>query len=348
MTVLYPLMFELNLHSVIWGGSRLKAFKGLPSSSDDHVGESWEVGAVEHHESVVSNGSFQGRTLSDLLKEYKSMLVGNTVYEKYGDQFPLLVKFIDAEHDLSIQVHPDDELAQKRHGCFGKTEMWYVMDARPDARLYCGFKSPISKYEYRKRVEDHSITEVLQEYNVKSGDVFFIPAGRVHAICGGTLVAEVQQSSDVTYRIFDYERLGLNGHKRQLHTELAVDALDYSVNETTATPYVRKTNKPVCVSECQFFTVKLLEINRAFHRKLYKYDSFVIYMCLGDDCKIEVLSTRGYGWSAMPEITQILLKKGNSCLIPASISDINLIPTSPGGEAKLLEVYIDNKNFNKL
>ena len=345
MIIPYPLTFELNLHKMIWGGSRLMAFKGLPSSGDDHVGESWEVSAVEGNESVISNGSFKGRTLADLLKEYKEKLVGNTVYKRYGDKFPLLVKFIDAAHDLSIQVHPNDSLSMQRHGKFGKTEMWYVMEAQPDAHLYCGFNTPISKYEYRKRVEDHSITEVLRKYTVEAGNVFFIPAGRVHAICEGPLVAEVQQSSDVTYRIYDYDRMGLDGKPRQLHTELAVDAIDYSVNEMTATPYEREVNKPVYVADCPFFTVKLVEINRPFHRKLYKYDSFVIYMCLEDDCKIEVLSTKGYGWGVMPEVTEIVLKKGNSCLVPASVSDIRLVPLGPEKKTKLLEVYIDNKNY---
>ena len=195
-------------------------------------------------------------------------------------------------------------------------------------------------------MEDHSICEVLQEYPVKSGDVFFIPAGRVHAICGGSLIAEVQQSSDVTYRIYDYGRLGLDGQPRELHTELAKDAIDYNVVENYKTEYERKLNKPVCISECQFFTVKLLEINRGFHRKLFKYDSFIIYMCLEGNCTIKVLSTRGFDGD-MPMIREVHLSKGNSCLVPAAVADIMITPMNEEGRTKLLEVYIDNKHFNK-
>ncbi|MBO4529907.1 MAG: class I mannose-6-phosphate isomerase [Paludibacteraceae bacterium] len=347
MITLYPLKFELNLFELVWGGSRLKPFKGLPSNLDDKIGESWEISAVPGRESVISNGPLKGKTLNDLIGTYGDLLLGKTVSSLYGTKFPLLVKFIDAAEDLSIQVHPNDELAQSRHGCFGKTEMWYVMDAVPDAKLYCGFKTPISKYEYQKRIEDNSICDVLQEYSVSKGDVFFIPAGRVHAICGGSLVAEVQQSSDVTYRIYDYGRLDLNGEPRVLHTDLAVDAINYAVSDTNKTYYEKKLNKPVCVAECQFFTVKLLDINRGFHRKLYKYDSFIIYMCLQGNCTIEVLSSRGYEGEGKPEVTKISLTVGNSCLIPASVADVMIVPDNLASTTKLLEVYIDNKHFNK-
>ena len=346
METLYPLLFDLNFHQLVWGGNRLKPFKGLTPSEDDKIGESWEISAVRDNESVVANGPLKGKKLNDLVSSYKELLLGKVVFSMYGETFPLLVKFIDAAHDLSIQVHPNDELAMNRHGCFGKTEMWYVMDALPEAKLYCGFNSRISKYEYGKRVEDHSICEVLQEYPVKSGDVFFIPAGRVHAICGGSLIAEVQQSSDVTYRIYDYGRLGLDGQPRELHTELAKDAIDYNVVENYKTEYERKLNKPVCISECQFFTVKLLEINRGFHRKLFKYDSFIIYMCLEGNCTIKVLSTRGFDGD-MPMIREVHLSKGNSCLVPAAVADIMITPMNEEGRTKLLEVYIDNKHFNK-
>lgn len=347
MITLYPLKFELNLFELVWGGNRLKPFKGLPSDLNDKIGESWEISAVPGRESVISNGPLKGKTLNALIEAYGDLLLGKTVSFLYGTKFPLLVKFIDAEEDLSVQVHPNDELAQARHGCFGKTEMWYVMDAVPDAKLYCGFKTPISKYEYQKRIEDNSICEVLQEYSVSKGDVFFIPAGRVHAICGGSLVAEVQQSSDVTYRIYDYGRLDLNGEPRVLHTDLAMEAINYAVTDTNKTYYEKKLNKPVCVAECQFFTVKLLDINRGFHRKLYKYDSFIIYMCLQGNCTIEVLSSRGYDGGDKPELTKISLTVGNSCLIPASVADVMIVPNNLASTTKLLEVYIDNKHFNK-
>ena len=177
--------------------------------------------------------------------------------------------------------------------------------------------------------------------------MFFIPAGRVHAICGGSLVAEVQQSSDVTYRIYDYGRLDLNGKPRVLHTDLAIDAINYAVSDSNKMVYEKKINKPVCVAECQFFTVKLLDINRGFHRKLYKYDSFIIYMCLQGNCTIEVLSSRGYADNEKPELTKISLTVGNSCLIPSSVADVMIVPDNLAGTTKLLEVYIDNKHYNK-
>lgn len=346
METLYPLLFEQDLHELVWGGSRLKPFKGLPSCEDDKIGESWEVSAVKGYESIVANGPLKGARLNELASDYKDLLLGEKVTAMYGETFPLMVKFIDAAKDLSIQVHPNDELAKARHGCFGKTEMWYVMEATPDAKLYCGFNSQISKYEYCKRVEDHSICEVLQDYSVKAGDVFYIPAGRVHAICGGSLIAEVQQSSDVTYRIFDYGRLGLNGEPRELHTDLAKDAIDFAVEESYKTVYQPKINKPVCISESPFFTVKILEVDRNFHRKLFKYDSFIIYMCLEGDCCIKTLSTQGFDGD-LPLFKEVFLSKGNSCLVPAAAADVMVMPLNSAHKTKLLEVYIDNKNFNK-
>jgi len=345
MNTLYPLQFKQNFFELVWGGNKLKPLKGLPAD-DEKIGESWEISAVPHKESFVSNGPLEGYSLSELVDYYKELLLGRKVVEMYGNTFPLLVKFIDAEKDLSIQVHPDDEMAMVRHNCLGKTEMWFVVDAKPGAYLYSGFASPISKYEYEKRIEDGSICDVLAKHEVKKGDVFFIPAGRVHAICGGIMIAEIQQSSDITYRIFDYNRPGLDGKPRQLHTELAKDALDYKVYDNYKTDYEYKVNKPVAMTESPFFTVKRHVINRSFHRKLYKYDSFIIYMCLHGDCKIELRSTEGFDGD-MPEINVIELTKGNSCLIPAACADVNLVPNNPERETELLEVYIDNKNFNK-
>ena len=344
MNILYPFQFKQNFYEMVWGGDRLKPMKGLPAD-DRHVGESWEVSAVPGKESYVANGPLEGYSLPRLVDLYGELLLGHKVVTMYGRKFPLLVKFIDAAKDLSIQVHPDDDLAMARHGCFGKTEMWFVMDAEPGAYLYSGFSTPISKYEYEKRVEDGSICDVLCRHDVKRGDVFFIPAGRVHAIGGGTMVAEVQQSSDITYRIFDYNRLGLDGKPRQLHTEYAKDAIDYKVYDNYRSDYEYKVNKPVAMTESPYFTVKRHVINRSFHRKLFKYDSFVIYMCLHGDCKIELRSTEGFG-ELMPSIREIELTKGNSCLIPYACADVNLVPNNPDHITELLEVYIDNKNFN--
>jgi mannose-6-phosphate isomerase len=297
--------------------------------------------------SVVKNGPLAGRNLAELTSEYGELMLGKAVVAKYGDKFPILIKYIDAAKDLSIQVHPDDALAKARHNCFGKTEMWYIMKAEPGASLYSGFKQHISKDEYAKRIADGTICDVLQKHEVKSGDVFFIPAGRVHAICGGIMVAEIQQSSNITYRIFDYNRMGLDGKPRQLHTEEAVDTIDYSVHDDYRTHYERKINKPVPLVETSFFIVKLLEVDRSFHRKLYKYDSFIAYMCLEGDCTIRIKSTQGFGSGVMPaeEDTIVRLTEGNSCLIPASVADLYVEPNNSAGTTKLLETYIDNKNY---
>ncbi|MDO4462425.1 MAG: class I mannose-6-phosphate isomerase [Bacteroidia bacterium] len=342
---LYPLLFENNFHELVWGGNKIRPMKGL-SENEQPIGESWEVSAIKDKESIVANGDLKGKSLTDLVKEYGSLILGEKVYEACGNVFPLLIKFIDAKKDLSIQVHPDDAMAKEVHGGLGKTEMWYVMSADEGAKLYSGFKSPISQYEYQKRIEDGSICDVLASHDVKEGDVFFIPAGRVHAICGGMMIAEIQQSSDFTYRIFDYNRPGLDGKPRQLHTELAARALDYKVYSDYRTHYVRKIDKPVTINECEFFTVKLLEVNRAFHRRLYKYDSFVIYMCLEGDADISIRT-----WEKLPKgsgapcVKKIHLTKGNTCLIPAAIADFDVVPNNPSGLTKLLEVYLNRRDF---
>ncbi len=341
---LYPLLFENNFRTVVWGGRSLKPLKGLPAD-DDCVGESWEVSAVPARESRVKNGPLAGYTLSELTATYGELLLGVSVSEKYGDEFPILVKYIDAVQDLSIQVHPGDELARERHGCFGKTEMWYVVKAEPGASLYSGFNQPISRYEYEKRVEDGSICEVLQRHEVKAGDCFYIPSGRVHAICGGIIIAEIQQSSNITYRIFDYNRPGLDGKMRQLHVQEAKEAIDYKVYDNYRTEYERRINKPVPLVESPFFVVKVLEVNRAFHRKLYKYDSFVVYMCVEGDCTITIRSAEGFGDMPGEENRVVRLTEGNSCLVPAGCADFDVTPNNTTGLTKLLEVYIDNKNF---
>jgi mannose-6-phosphate isomerase len=225
--------------------------------------------------------------------------------------------------------------------------MWYVISATAGAYLYSGFNQPISRYEYEKRVEDGSICEVLQKHEVKAGDCFYIPSGRVHAICSGILIAEIQQSSDITYRIFDYNRPGLDGKLRRLHIQEAKDAIDFKVYDQYRVCYENRINKPVPLVVNRFFVVKILEVDRAFHRKLYKYDSFIIYMCVEGDCTIRIRSTEGYEKGAMPDEQHrvVRLTQGNSCLVPASCADFDVTPNNEAGITKLLEVYIDNKNF---
>lgn len=326
---LYPLLFEPNLHTVVWGGNRLRPYKGL-DPSDEQIGESWEVSAVPTSTSIISNGEWKGKDLISVIDENPDAILGKKANEKYHGQLPLLAKFIDAKRDLSIQVHPNDEMAMREHGKMGKSEMWYVIKADEGAHLYAGFKQEITPEEYQKRIANGTITDVLADHEVKAGDVFYLPAGRVHAICGGILLAEVQQSSDVTYRIFDYNRPGMDGKPRELHTELAAKALDYHVEDNYRTEYSEATNKAVQIIDSPYFSVRVMEVSKPFHRDLKKYDSFIITMCISGDCKVRVRSTG----------EEILLNQGNSTLIPAAIADYDIIPQS--GKTRILDAFIDN------
>lgn len=331
MELLYPFLFEPNLHTVVWGGHQLRAYKGL-EPSDEPIGESWEVSAVPSSTSVISNGHWKGKDLITVIQEQPEAILGRKVNEKYQGTLPLLVKFIDAEKDLSIQVHPNDEMAMREHGKMGKSEMWYVIKADEGAHLYAGFQKVITQEEYRQRIADGTITAVLADHQVKTGDVFYLPAGRVHAICGGIMLAEVQQSSDVTYRIYDYNRPGMDGKPRKLHTELAAKALDFHVEEEYRTACAVGTNKAVRIIDSPYFSVRVMEIEKPFHRDLRKYDSFIISMCIEGDCSIHVRGSK----------EEIILKQGHSTLIPAAIADYDIIPFH--GKTRILDAYIDNMN----
>ena len=327
--MLYPFLFEPNLHAMVWGGDQLRPYKGL-EPSDEPIGESWEVSAVPSSTSIISNGAWKGRDLISVISEHPDAILGKAVNEKYQGKLPLLVKFIDAKRDLSIQVHPNDEMAQREHGKMGKSEMWYIIKADEGAHLYSGFKQSITPFEYQKRVEDGSITEVLADHQVKAGDVLYLPAGRVHAICSGIMLAEVQQSSDVTYRIYDYNRPGLDGKPRELHTELAAKALDYHVEKNYLTEYTKAKDQAIPIVDTPYFNVRIMELTRPFHCNLLRYDSFIISMCIEGDCKIRVRSTGD----------EITLREGSSALIPASIADYDLIPLV--GKSRILDAFIDN------
>ena len=326
---LYPFLFQPNLHPVVWGGHQLRPYKGL-EPNEEPIGESWEVSAVPSSTSIISNGSFQGRDLTSVIAEFPEEILGHAVNEKYHGQLPLLVTFIDAERDLSIQVHPNDEMAWREHKKMGKSEMWYIIKAAPGSHLYAGFKQQITSDEYFRRIADGTITEVLADHTVKTGDVFYLPAGRVHAICGGIMLAEVQQSSDITYRIYDYNRPGMDGKPRELHTDLAAQALDYHVEQNYRTEYVETDNRAIQIIDSPYFDVRVMEIQTPFHRNLLKYDSFVISMCIEGDCKL-VMRTNG---------SEILLKAGHTTLIPAAIADYDVIPLN--GRTKLLDAFVDN------
>lgn len=343
---LYPFLFQPNLKTVVWGGHRLTDYKGLDSNvfNQGPYGESWEVSAVQGSESVISNGSYMGQSLSDVISKFPVEILGEKTFEIYGAKLPLLMKFIDADKDLSIQVHPNDEMAMREHGKLGKSEMWYVIDAKPGSFLYAGFKEKISPYEYKKRVEDGTITSVLAKHEVHTGDVFYLPAGRVHAICSGILLAEIQQSSDVTYRIFDYNRPGLDGRPRELHTNLAAQALDFNVEDDYRTQYSSEDNAAKSIISTPFFSCRLLNLSKgsfdsinkdietSFHRNLLKYDSFIITTCIEGQCRI----------SSRINDTQVELSSGNSALIPAVLADYDVVPRT--SQCKLLDSFVDNKD----
>lgn len=329
---LYPMLFEPNMHPIVWGGHRLMEWKQLGDETlrRQPIGESWEVSAVESSPSIVANGTWAGYNLIDVIARRPKEILGKAVAEKYNGQLPLLAKFIDADHDLSIQVHPDDSMARREHGKFGKSEMWYVIDAKPGSYLYAGFKEHLSIEEYKRKVADGTITDSLARHEVHPGDVFYLPAGRVHAICGGILLAEVQQSSDVTYRIFDYNRPGMDGKPRELHTELAAQALDYEVHDEYRTEYDENGNVVTRCLDTPYFSVRIIDTDQPKHRNLIKYDSFILIMCTSGRCRLRTRATNA----------EVTLASGYSCLMPAAIADYDIIPETP---VHLLETYIDNR-----
>ena len=318
-----PLKFENILKTIIWGGDQICKFKGITPELDG-IGESWEISQVEGNVSVVADGEYKGKTLTEVMQKEGAALMGKHVSEKYGETFPLLIKFIDARDNLSIQVHPDDALAAARHNSLGKTEMWYVISASEGAGLYSGFSQQITPDEYVKRVENNTITDVLSFHKVKSGDVFFLPAGRIHAIGKGIFIAEIQQSSNITYRIYDYNRKDKNGNTRELHTELAKDAIDYKLYDDLLTTYTPASDKQVKLAECQYFVTNLLDVTSSVECEIAKRDSFVIYICMGGEATV----TDSEGG-----VTPI--KQGETILVPASTEKVTIT-----GKAKLLECYI--------
>ena len=323
--MLYPLTFKPILKSVIWGGSQICPFKGI-TPTEEGVGESWELSHVDDNFSVVAEGELANKSLDELIKEYGKELVGGKVMERFGSRFPLLIKFIDARDNLSIQVHPDDELAKVRHNSFGKTEMWYVIKADKGASLYSGFSQQIDKEEYVKRVENNTIMDVLKKYDVSEGDVFFLPAGRVHAIGAGCFIAEIQQTSNITYRIFDYNRKDKNGNTRELHTELAKDAIDYTLYPDYRTHYKAHTNATVNLADCKYFTTNLIELDTVMVRDFEELDSFVVYICMEGSATLR--DSNGY---------EIRIHQGQTALIPANNKTVAIIPAP---KAKFLEAYI--------
>ncbi len=316
-----PIHFSPYLKSVIWGGDRIASYKGI-ATDQQQIGESWELSAVPGHVSVVDCGPLKGKSLTELIDEYGAELVGKPNYEKYGNRFPLLVKLIDARADLSVQVHPNDELAQKRHHCPGKTEMWHVIETIPDARIYAGLKEQITPDEYESRVADNTIMDVIAAYDSAPGDTFFLPAGRIHAIGAGNLLAEIQQTSDITYRIYDYDRRDKDGNPRELHTEQARDAIDYTV-------YPTYKSKPVGddLANCKYFDVRKMNLSSEARKVSHDRDSFTIIMCLHGNAEVTYNIPSASSAVTESQFGTIKMAQGETLLFPATMTDIRATGT---------------------
>lgn len=329
MEELYPFKFKSIYKEKIWGNQKLRSVLNKPIPADKKIGESWEISSVQGNLSVVSNGYLAGNNLQELIEVYMGDLVGEKIFKKFGEEFPLLIKFIDASDVLSIQVHPDDDLAGKRHNASGKTEMWYVIEADEGSELISGFNREMDKDTYLKHLKNNTLPEILNNEKVKSGDVFFLPAGRVHAIGKGILLAEIQQTSDVTYRIFDWNRKGQDGKPRELHNDMAVDAIDFNHYDNYKTDYTLIPNNTSNLVQCKYFTTNLIKASQVIEKDLIKIDSFVIYMCMDGAAEL-----------TYNENETIQITKGETILVPATVDHIKIAP-SP--KTKLLEVYTEIK-----
>lgn len=321
---LYPLKFKALYKYRIWGGEKLKTVLNK-NYSEENIGESWEISDVKGDETRVINGNLEGFTLKQLIQKYKGDFIGDHIYKTYGEEFPLLIKFIDAKTPLSIQVHPSDELARERHDSFGKNEMWYIMQSDENAELIAGFKEKVEKTAYKKHLENSTVVDVLNVEKVTEGDTFYIPTGRVHAIGSGVLLAEIQQTSDITYRIYDYDRVdNKTGEKRELHNDLAIDVIDYDVYNNYKTDYSKEKNISNTLVHSPYFKTNIIFLQGEIQKDYSKLDSFVIYICVDGEFDLE------------SDNTIYPLKKGETILLPASIGTINL----KGKFAKILEVSL--------
>ena len=318
-----PIKFQPLLKQTLWGGDKIVTFKHLDSQLEN-VGESWEISGVKDNETIVKEGPLKGKSLNEVVAELKDRLVGKENYQRFGDEFPLLIKFIDARQDLSLQVHPNDEIAHKQGKPRGKTEMWYLMESEPGAKLYCGLKKQITPDQYKEMVDNDTICDALAQYEVKEGDCFFLPAGRIHAIGPGCFLAEIQQTSDVTYRIYDYKRKDKNGNYRELHTKLAAESINYQVENDYRTHYVGRLNKGVSLVQCPYFCTAVYDLNEPMTLDYSELDSFVI-----------LIGLKGEGRITDNEGNEVSFMAGDTLLIPATTETLSV-----SGTVKFLETYI--------
>ena len=318
-----PLKFNALLKQTLWGGDKIIPFKNL-NDKLENVGESWEISGVKGNETFVTEGEFAGKSLNEVVVVLKANLVGKANYERFGNEFPLLIKFIDARQDLSIQVHPTDEIARKKGKERGKTEMWYIINSDSNAKLYSGLKKEITPEQYKEMVENDTICDALAQYNVKEGDCFFLPAGRIHAIGTGCFLAEIQQTSDVTYRIYDFKRKDKDGNYRQLHTKEAAECIDYHVENDYRTEYVPAKNQGVALVSCPYFSTAVYDLDEPMTLDYSELDSFVI-----------LIGMKGTGTITDNEGNTLTLNAGETILVPASTQTLKI-----EGTVKFLETYV--------
>jgi mannose-6-phosphate isomerase len=330
MTELYPIKFEPVLKDKIWGGNSLVMNYGKKADLSRLIGESWEISALQDNLSVISNGFLAGNNIEEIIEVYMGDITGEAVFEKYGNEFPLLIKFIEAKEDLSVQVHPNDKIARERHKAYGKTEMWYILEGSQSSKMYTGFTQPVTKEIFKNAMSAGDLLSLLNVESAEPGDVFFTPAGRIHAIGAGTVLVEIQQTSDITYRLFDWNRKSSKGMPRELHIDLALDAIDYKAagkNKIIKRPESDKTENIV---NCPYFITNLLQFGSLMRKDYNILDSFIIYICITGEFIIH--------WENGAEP----VTKGETVLLPAMITDVVL---EPRPEAKILEVFINNGNF---
>jgi len=324
--MLYPFKFKPIFKDKIWGGRKIKTVLGMDFGNLPNCGEVWLISGVDGNQSIVTNGFLEGNELNELVEIYMGELVGEKIFSRFGNEFPLLIKIIDSNDWLSIQVHPDDALAQKRKIGNGKTEMWYMLDADPEAELISGFNRDIEAETYMQHLENNKIKDLLNVVHVDKGDVFYIPAGRVHALGPGCLLAEIQQTSDTTYRIYDWDRIDAAGMKRELHTEEALAAIDFTKTIDYKTAYESELNKTTPLIASPYFITRLIDADKPVLKNISELDSLVVYMVVEGNCTLKY------------EEGEIGMKLGETVLVPASLGNIVI---EPSGKSKLLEIFID-------
>jgi len=325
MERLYPMKFQPLFKEKIWGGQKIKNQLGMDSYPLKNCGEAWLVSGVPGSETRISNGFLKGNELNELVEIFMDDLVGEKVFEKYGNEFPVLIKFIDTNDYLSIQVHPNDEIAARRKSGYGKSEMGYILDADPGAELLTGFSREMTRETYLSHLKKKSLKEILNLEKVRAGDAFYIPAGRVHALGAGILLAEIQQTSDVTYRIFDWDRVDAMGNRRELHTDLALEAIDFRHYPSYRSDYRKQENRAVSIVDCPYFTTNLLSFDKIFVKDYTSFDTFILYICVNGSAEVQ------YDREKIP------LTRGETMLVPAEMEKITLLPKTA---CEILEVYV--------